>query len=125
MFNKGSSRCKMLDWQFTATGSIFLDFGTMAFISMSPVATAAHLDRLTTAYYDEFSSVCGSLGVPGSRLPWPKADDFSKEAREKGLHLAFLWCSTSYELVAKYPKLKERVHWVLQESVKLTPHLYK
>ncbi len=112
-----------MDWQFTSTGSIFLDFGTLAWISMPPGKTSEHADDLISAYHDVFGRACQELGC--SSLPWRDREEFSDRARAEGMYLAFLWCSTSYELVEKYPALKERVHWVLEQSVRLTPHLYQ
>lgn len=35
MFDK-VSECVIVDWQFSSTGNLFLDFGTLAYISMDP-----------------------------------------------------------------------------------------
>ncbi len=120
MLFKDKSDCRIVDWQFTANGSVFLDFGTLAFISMSPKQTEISLDQLTSAYFDKFEQVVEELGA---KSPWTK-DDFAKVAQDHGLFLCFLWCSTSYELVEKYPKLKERVFWVLERSIQRTPEFY-
>ncbi len=53
MFGPGDERTKIVDWQFTAQGSVFLDFGTMAWISMDPKETEeqAEVRRGESALY--------------------------------------------------------------------------
>ncbi len=120
MFNKDGD-CKMVDFQFTTTGSVFLDFGTTAYYSMSPETTEANVERMVEAYYSTFVAVCAAAGV--TELPWTR-DDFGAKARDDGHYVAFLWAGTSYELVEKYPNLRERYHWNLEQAVKRTPHLF-
>ena len=60
-----------------------------------------------------------------TQLPWSDRAAFAKDATELGLFLAFLWSSTSYELVIKYPQLKPRVHWVLGKIAGLKPEWFK
>ena len=86
-------------------------------------ATESHWDTLIDAYYTEFCQVCTDMQLdPCSQMPWTR-EEFSEKARTVGLFLTFMWCSTSYELVAKYPALKERVHWVIAECFKRAPQL--
>ncbi len=116
------NKARIVDWQFTTTGSIFLDFGTMGWISMSAEETAKHSEDIIASYFDSFTSTCKRLGC--SEVPWTR-EEFGRRARVEGLFIAFLWCSTSYELVEKYPAMKDRVHWVLEESVKISPKYYE
>eukprot|EP00095_Tigriopus_kingsejongensis_P006725 maker-scaffold899_size83673-snap-gene-0.14 protein:Tk06725 transcript:maker-scaffold899_size83673-snap-gene-0.14-mRNA-1 annotation:"hypothetical protein SINV_02028" len=111
---------KIVDWQFTTNANPFLDIGTMAFISMSPEATEKHLDEILGAYYQAFEVTARQCEV---EMPWSQ-DQFHAQALEQGLLLCFFWCSTSYELAHKYPKLKERVHWVIRKSTSLSPKSY-
>ncbi len=120
-----SDACKIVDWQFTAVGNIFLDFGTTAWISMSSADTAANQDKIIAAYLESFKQTCERMKC--QELPWNNCslEEFARRAREERFLLAFLWCSTSYELVHKYPALKERVHWVLRQSVEYNPEAFQ
>lgn len=120
MFNQ-KYHPKIVDWQFTATGSIFLDIGTLGYLSCDPVTTEANLATIKSAYYNVFKRVCDDLKVP---VPW-ESSEFDALAEEHGLFLAFLWCSTSYELVLKYPQLMKRAHWCLEQSIRRNPHFFK
>ncbi len=122
MLFDSSNRCQMIDWQFTASGSVFLDFGTLCYLSMPPSVTAEYHDRLIATYHERFVEVCHSLGV--TELPWKNRMHFEREAKTEALFVTFLWVGVSYELVDPYPALKERVLWVLKESLKLTPEAF-
>ena len=43
----------MVDWQFTAVGNVFLDFGVLAYLSMDAEQTEANMDKLIDAYYNK------------------------------------------------------------------------
>jgi hypothetical protein len=121
LFDK-SSDCKMVDWQFTSTGSVFLDFGTMAYYSMAPKETEANMDSLINTYYSSFLDTTKEMGVP--EVPWTR-EEFKIQARDVGHYTAFLWASTSYELVGKWPNIRERFHWNLEQAVERTPLLFQ
>ena len=91
----------------------------MAYISMAP--NAADYDVLEAAFYDSFEKTCESAGVC---VPWDRSE-FKRLARGEGRMLCFLWGSTSYELVNKYPNLKERFQDNLREAVKAMPKLFE
>ena len=120
MFNDNDD-CKIVDWQFTATGSIFLDFGTLGYFSTDPHTTESNLESIKDAYFSEFKRICDLLKVA---LPWTRVE-FGNLTEDLGLFIAFLWCSTSYELVKKYPRLLNRAHWCLHRSIAKTPQFYQ
>ena len=117
-----NNEVKMVDWQFTGEGEVYLDFGTLAYISMNPEETEKNLDLFIKSYFDKFHEICDNFEV---EIPWGNLQEFSREVQQFGLYLTFMWCSTSYELTKKYPKMKERVFWVLKKSIKLTPTWYQ
>ena len=76
---------------------------------------------IKNVYFSEFERVCDEAKVDS---PWTK-EEFDEKAEELGLFIAVLWCSTSYELVKKYPNLMCRAHWCLERSIKLSPKFYQ
>ena len=53
MLFDGANNCKMVDWQFTAVGNVFLDFGVLAYLSMGAEETEANMDKLIDAFYNK------------------------------------------------------------------------
>lgn len=115
------SQVKIVDWQFTTNANPFLDFGTMAFISMDPRETESHVDDMLNVYFEAFQEVCNQCQV---EMSWTH-DEFMKQGLEHGLILCLMWCSTSYELVHRYPKLKDRIHWLLKKAVANSPKYFE
>ena len=113
--------CVLLDWQFAARGNPLLDFGLLAFVSMSPEDTEAALDELPNAYYDKFELVCSQLKVDA---PWTR-EEFSRLALTEGLYLCFLWVFTSYELAEKFPAMKDRMIWACVKALENTPQHFR
>ncbi len=44
----------MVDWQFLGTESIFLDFGLLAYLSMSPEETETNFEKMVSAFHDRY-----------------------------------------------------------------------
>ncbi len=118
MFNNRGSDCLIVDWQFLSTGSVFLDFGLLAFLSMrDPKDSEANLGAFIDAYHSEFSRVCHKCGV---NVPWNK-EKFEKMVMTSGLFGTLYWCFLSIDLVEKYQSFAQRSHWVLRKCLQHCP----
>lgn len=115
--------CRILDWQFTDVGSIFLDLGCLAFYSMSPEETERHMGSLIGEYYSSFVATCRENGLKDSDIPWSE-EMFVSLAREWGHYTAFLWGVVTYYLVKTYPSFRERFQWNLNMAVAHAPHFF-
>jgi len=113
-----------VDWQFVSSGGPFLDIGTTAIISASPEKTQEALPIMLEAYMTKFKTICKSKNVESPSF-LKDMTTFTEEVLTRATRAAFMWCSTSYELVHKYPNLEQRVKWALRESVKRSPELYQ
>ena len=120
MFN-AEDECKVFDWQLTTDGHWSLDLGMLAFISMNPEDTEKHATVFIEAYYEQFRD---TLSKFETEIPWENFEEFSKDAKEIGFFLTFIWCSFSYRnMVQIYPEFKRRALYVVQKSIELMPNL--
>ena len=120
----GDDDCRILDWQFTDVGSVFLDLGALAFYSMSPEETERHLESLIGEYHSSFVATCTLNGLKDSDVPWSEGR-FVSLAREWGHYTAFLWGVVNYNLVKTYPSFRERFQWNLHMAVTHAPHFFQ
>ncbi len=126
-----------MDWQFLGTQSIFLDFGLIAYLSMSPEETDKYFDRMASAFYDRclvyffslhiliqmfslsFSEICTATGVPA---PWTR-EEFGCLCLSEGSFCTLWWCFLSADLQDKYPAFAARSQRVLRMCLKHCPEL--
>ena len=119
----GEDDCRIVDWQCAAAGNPLIDFGNIAFISMSWNETIGHLQTFIDTYFNELAEICKRLDSE-RYLPWKSIEEFKDELMRKGTLVTFMWCITSYQQTEKNPNMKEREFKLLETVIEYNPHLF-
>jgi hypothetical protein len=113
MFRSDDDDCLIVDWQFLASGAVFLDIGTLAFISMDPESTERNLTGFLDAYHRTFETTCSSMGT-AELLPWTK-HEFVRLCARKGMLETLEWSIMSFDINKMYPAFATRLKWIVAQ----------
>ena len=75
-----------------------------------------------TSYYESFRSTCMETG---QECPWDSESSFLSEATRLSFLGGAVWAVLAYDLVEHYPKLKDRILWIVRKSIEQTPEFWK
>ncbi len=120
MFNNQAD-CKLVDWQFVAASSPYLDFSAMAFINQAPEETEANLSDFYTTYYSKAKIICDLFKMPP---PWTCKEEFKQLAEAQGFLTLFAWLVLSFSPCVHSPIIFDRFIYVFEQAMKFNPTVF-
>lgn len=122
MFDEGSTKCVLVDWQFCSSSSPFLDYAAIAFLSTSPEVTRQNFQVMLEKYFDKFANTVAKHKV--DLMPF-SLEEFEEGTKRKGFFALFIWLIFSYDPCVIVPGVFERFVWIFEQALLYSPEKFK